>query len=796
MKKISLLIICSIVMINLYAQNYTQTVKGKITDKDSHTPVSFATVTISNSSFSVGVNADENGYFKIEEVPVGRMILEVFYLGYETITMNNLEVEAGKELILEIELTESIEQIEEVTVLASNNKEKPMNSYAGSSARTFSVEESKRYAGSSNDVSRMAMNFAGVKMSAETTNEIVIRGNSPVGLVFRLEGVDIPNPNHFGDAGTTGGVISLLNNNVLSNSDFLTGAFPAEYGNTLSGVFDLRMRNGNDEQFECIGQIGLMGIELGLEGPLFFSERSSFLLNYRYSTIQLLDALGLSPMGTAIPNYQDVSFKVNVPTKHAGNFSLFGIGGNSNMSFIESDRDTTEERQQMAYESDYEMDIHNDNYNGVIGLKHSYIFNSSAYSTFILSASGVWNYNLWDSLSTEDRTPVLQYYADYNRTKYSAKFNFNKKFNSKNTIRTGISIEQTDFTIIDSIYDGAIETHRVLRDFDGIDQLMNSFVQFKHRFNDNLHVNLGVHIPYQFSNQNVALEPRAGIVWEFLNGSSFHLAYGLHSLVTPVDVLNQNIYNLDGSYSTPNTELDFTKSHHLVFGYDKVFSNKFRLKSELYYQYIYNAVVEIEESSYSLLNRGAYEVYDTGALSNDGTGFNYGIEFTAEKFMDHGSYFLATISLFESKYKGSDGILRGTAFNSNYVVNLLGGKEFQIGTKKENKRYIKKLVIDGKINYAGGMRYTPVDIEASRTAQTTIYDESKPYQEQLPDYFRIDLRIAYKFSGKKTTQEIGFDVTNITNRQNAFDVKYDIENDETQYLSFGMMPNFLYRITF
>jgi hypothetical protein len=307
---------------------------------------------------------------------------------------------------------------------------------------------------------------------------------------------------------------------------------------------------------------------------------------------------------------------------------------------------------------------------------------------------------------------------------------------------------------------------------------------------------LGVHIPYQFSNQNVALEPRAGIVWEFLNGSSFHLAYGLHSLVTPVDVLNQNIYNLDGSYSTPNTELDFTKSHHLVFGYDKVFSNKFRLKSELYYQYIYNAVVEIEESSYSLLNRGAYEVYDTGALSNDGTGFNYGIEFTAEKFMDHGSYFLATISLFESKYKGSDGILRGTAFNSNYVVNLLGGKEFQIGTKKENKRYIKKLVIDGKINYAGGMRYTPVDIEASRTAQTTIYDESKPYQEQLPDYFRIDLRIAYKFSGKKTTQEIGFDVTNITNRQNAFDVKYDIENDETQYLSFGMMPNFLYRITF
>ncbi|MBN2521394.1 MAG: carboxypeptidase-like regulatory domain-containing protein, partial [Bacteroidales bacterium] len=677
LKNTIMLIILTCFMGVLNAQDYRQTVKGKIIDKESHTPIEFATVSLTNTTFISGTITNKNGDFKIENVPVGRVTLHISFVGYETITISNLEVTTGKELIVNIEMAESTVEIDEVQVKAFHNKEKPLNSFAPISARTFSVEESQRYAGSSNDVSRMAMNFAGVKMSAETTNEIVIRGNSSNGVLFRLDGVDIPNPSHFGDGSNTGGPIGMLNNNVLSNSDFLTGAFPAEYANAISGVFDLRMRNGNSEKHEFLGQAGLMGFELGVEGPIIRNSNSSYLVNYRYSTMGILNLIGLNVMGTAVSDYQDLTFKFNFPSSKIGNISIFGLGGKSYIKMFDSERDTTIERDQLIYESDYEIDLYNDNYSGAIGVSHSYIIGNSAYTKLILSATTIMNYNSWDSLSTKNRMSVLQYYSDFKRTKYAAKFYINKKFNSKNTIRTGVTVEFQEFDLLDSIYIGGLEIYRILRDFNGNDIFAQVYAQYQHRFNDRLHVNLGINSLHQASNRNYVIEPRVGLKWEFLPSNIISIGYGLHSISTPIEILNQKVMLPDGTYIEPNKDLDFTKSHHFVLGYDKIFSGKIRFKSEIYYQYIINAVVEKSPSSYSLLNHGSYTIIDVESLENRGKGYNYGIEFTAEKFMDHGMYFLSTLSLFESKYRGSDGVLRNTAFNSNYVFNLLGGKEFK-----------------------------------------------------------------------------------------------------------------------
>jgi len=179
----------------------------------------------------------------------------------------------------------------------------------------------------------MVSNFAGVMSSNDSRNDIVIRGNSPMGLLWRIDGVEVPNPNHFGAQGTTGGPVSMLNQNLLSNSDFMTGAFPSEYGNALSGVFDINLRSGNKNKFEFTGQVGFNGFEFAAEGPIWLGKnntKGSFVVDYRYSTMELVNKLGIDfGTGAAIPKYKDLTIITDIPTKKAGRFKFIGIYGNS-----------------------------------------------------------------------------------------------------------------------------------------------------------------------------------------------------------------------------------------------------------------------------------------------------------------------------------------------------------------------------------------------------------------------------------------------------------------------------------
>ncbi len=796
MKRLFIFIACIIVGLNLFSQKYTQTVRGIVLEQNVNLPVMYANVILTNDSLKMHTITNEDGEFRFENVPIGRKSIEVSCIGYETAIITNIDVTTGKEKVIEINMNESFEQLEEIEIRAYHKKEKPINNYAPVSARMFSIEESQRYAGSMNDVSKMAMNFAGVKLTAETTNEIVIRGNSPSSVVFRLEGVDIPNPNHFGDGGNSGGPNSMLNNNVLANSDFLTSAFPAEYSNTIAGVFDLRLRNGNTQKHEFMVQTGFMGLELGAEGPISKKHNSSYLLNYRYTNSKALEYTGSSIMGTMNYHYDDLTFKLNFPSKKMGTISIFGLGGRSFMTMNDSERDTTEEYQQPAYESDYEMDLLYDIYNYVSGISHSYIFGTSAYSKLTIAASSINNITRFDSLSTVNREKTLQYYGDFTRNKYMIRFYVNKKFGTRASVKTGFNYDIQSYQTIDSVFEQTSNQYRILRDGKGRDVFPMAYIQFNYNLTRNLTAKAGLSSLWQTSTINNSIEPRIGLSWEFLPKNTLSLAYGLHSVVTPIDFSNQQVILSDGTYITPNTDLDFTKSHHFVMGYDNVFSNKFRFKTEVYYQYIFNAVVEKESSSYSLLNRGAYTIPDVSYLTNDGKGYNYGVEFTAEKFMDKGFYFLSTLSLYEAKYKGSDGILRDNAFNSNFVLNILGGKEFTLGAKSENARRAKKITIDTKINWAGGQRYTPVDLQASRTMGYAVYEEEKAFSSQLPNYFRLDFRFGYKLIAKKATHQIALDIRNVTNRINPFYIRYDVDEEKLETKGFGMMPDLIYRINF
>ena len=773
----------------LFCQNITQTVKGAVLDKQSQTPLPGAVIQVLNSNPLLGAATNENGEFKISNVPIGRWQLKIYIIGYKekniTIILNS-----GKESVNNVELEENVIQSQEVVISAQQDKTGTNNKMSTVSSRLFSSEEAARYAGSRNDPARMAANFAGVSGANDSRNDIIIRGNSPLGILWRLNGLDIPNPNHFGNAGSTGGPISILNNNTLDNSDFMSGAFAADYGNATAGVFDLRMRKGNNEKFEFLAQAGFNGFELGAEGPLSKNKNSSFLIDYRYSTLSVFKALNIDfGTGAAVPQYQDLTFKTDFNTKKFGKISFWAIGGLSYVALLESDKKAGQDL--YGYSS---RDTYFKSNVGASGITHTYLFKNNAYIKTNLGVSGQFNNIIADRIDTSFKTPKNlkpEYRQTTQTIHYIVNSTYNKKFNSKNFINGGFYSDFFTTTFVDSTdNDFGTNTFVTLRNYKGSSALLRGFVQWQHKFTDNFLLNIGASNQFFLLNESNAIEPRLGLKYSLNKKQAISLGGGMHSQLQPAYIYFAS-ETINGLRSETNKGLDFTRAAHAVLAYDNNFATNFRLKSEIYYQYIYNAPVKNTPNYFSALNLGAdFNSPNVSNLVSGGTGYNYGLELTLEKFYSKGYYFLLTTSLFQSKYKGSDNIERNTAFNGNYVFNFLTGKEFKI-----NQKHI--LILDVRTTYSGGKRYTPIDINASIIANDEVVDASRAYTLQYPDYFRTDVKPGYRFNTKKITHEFSVDIQNITKHLNVFQQTYDIANKitKTDYqLKFFVIPQ--YRLLF
>ncbi len=771
----------------LSAQTPTQVVRGKIVDNQTKSQLVGVIVLLSDTGKSWrNTTTDVDGNFRFENVPVGRHTIDFKYLSYKDLSMP-IVLTSGKEIVLNIEMEESVTTQQEVVITDESQKIKPNNDMTTVSARSFTIDETSRYAGSLGDPSRMAQNYAGVSGADDSRNDVVIRGNSPLGVLWRLEGADIPNPNHFGSFGSTGGPVSMLNNNILDNSDFMTSAFPAEYGNATAGVFDLRMRNGNNEKFEFLGQVGFNGFEVGMEGPLSKKHNASFLINYRYSTLAVFQKLGEEfGIGDAVPKYQDLSFKFNFPTAKFGTFSFWGVGGLSSIALDDSHMDTTKLNlyNQGGYDTDYGTRT------GMTGFTHSYIFNSTAYSKFTLALTGQQNYIKQDSFSRADHTFWRDYGSDFRETKLSINYLFLKKFNSRNTLKSGCFA--TDMFI--SLHDSAnynVTQFRRLRDINTTTWLLQAYSQWQHKFSDRITLNLGIHSQLLTLNNSYSIEPRAGIRFQVGEKQAISFGAGMHSQMQTIFTYFNQTLMPDGSYTLSNKNLDFSRAIHAVVAYDWNFAKSFRLKAEAYYQYLYSIPTLKSFPTYSGLNEGAdFDAPGIDSLQNKGTGRNYGLELTVEKFYTHGYYFLVTTSLYKALYTPSDNIERQTAFSGNYVVNLLGGKEFKLNSKNT-------LALDLKLNAAGGKRYVPIDLYASGIAGYAVYDFTHAYENRYADYFRIDGKIGYIHNGKHITQQWAVEFLNFTNHKNVFSKDYNAQTNSiiTNYQT-GLLVVPSYKISF
>ncbi len=785
-KKIYLfaIVVAAMTAVQLHAQQLTQTIKGIVIDQQSGSPLAGATVLLLDSTVApIGAITGENGRFRLENVPIGRKLIQVTFSGYTPATRTNLMLLSGKELDLEIPLNEVVAELETVVITDKEHKTESLNQMATVSSRSFSVEEAMRYAGSFQDPARMAQNFAGVSGASDDRNDIIIRGNSPTGVLWRMEGIDIPSPNHFGTLGTTGGPVSMLNINNLGKSDFSTSAFTADYGNALSGVFDLKLRNGNADKREYLAQIGFNGFEAGMEGPFKKGKQASYLINYRYSMLAVASALGLQfGTGASVPYYQDVTFKVNVPTSKAGTFSLFGIGGLSHIEFLGKDAGNNNLYSNARRNSRFQNKV------GVAGLSHTYFFNEKTYSRLVLATSTATVAGAIDSLDATGENPANIFGTDNSQMKYSLNYKVNHKFDAKNSANIGIIVDRYQVGIQDSAFVGP--DFQSLHDYRGGATILQGYAQWLHRFSDPFSMTLGLHSQHFLFNGSTAFEPRMGLRYKLSTRQNLNFGAGMHSQMQPITV-----YFVEGetgaANALPNKNLDFTRALHLVLGYDLFLSPEMRIKAETYAQRLYNIPVEAVPSAFSMLNTGRdFTLPTETGLENTGTGYNYGFELTFEKFFSKGYYFLGTASLFQSRYEGSDGVERNTAFNGNTVFNALGGKEIKLGKRQT-------LSFDTKVTYAGGQRYTPIDLAASQAAGETVRRDEIAYSGRLPDYLRWDLKVTYRMNFKGFAQQFSIDFQNVTNHQNVFQYGYNATTGKigTVYQR-GFFPDVQYKVFF
>jgi hypothetical protein len=768
--------------LSLNAQELFQTIRGTIIDQDSNSPIIGANVIVINSDPLLGSSTSLDGIFEIEEVPVGRVSLKITCMGYEEISMPNLLITSSKELVLDISLTESVVKMEEIVISSTPDNGAVLNEMATVSARAFSVEETKRYAGSFNDPARMVSSFAGVMPAPEGDNYIAVRGNSPKGNQWRLEGVEIPNPNHFSDEGATGGPINALNSAMLDNSDFFTGAFPAEYGNAFSGIFDMRLRNGNNQQREHSFSIGALGIDFTMEGPFKKESNSSYLFNYRYSTLALLENTGIVNFD-GVPKYQDLSFKVNLPTPHAGVFSFFGLAGKSNL------------KHELPSEENEDIIISKFNVNSelaVMGLNHSIPLSRNTFVESGISVSE--NGSLYDEMELVD-TNEYQLLADEKLRKYTmiGKTSLHSKINAHHKISAGIVYTHFFYDFFTEYWDKPSDEMMIEQDEQGNSGLLQVYGNWKYRINDKLTFVGGLHYLNNLLNKTYSLEPRAGLKWHFTPTQSLNFGIGIHSRMESLPTFFVQSQGKDGLIHQPNYWLGFPKSRQYVMGYQNFFTPNLMMKVEAYYQDLYDIAVENDpNSSFSMLN--AVSWYTERQLVNEGSGYNYGLELTLERYFADTYYFMLTGSLYNSKYKALDNIERDTRFNGNYVGNFLFGKEFIFDNKPGKSRILS---INAKLSYIGARRFSPIDLEESREYGYTRVDESQAFTLQGDDIFIANLGIAYRINKRKTSQEIKLDIQNITNADGMVDQYYNSATDEIEYVyQLGMLPNIMYTIEF
>lgn len=726
----------------IYAQQFRSVVRGSVKDADTGLPLAQATVKLDGQ----GTATDENGHFRFDAVGTGRHILTVSFVGYQTLVISEILLESGKESVQDVRLTVAGKQLQEATVSGSRPP-------AFNSVQAITTEQTLRYAATYLDPARVATSFPGVAAANDQANGLVIRGNSPNSMQWRLEGVEIVNPNHLSNAGTfsdrptsAGGGVNILSTQLLATSYFLNGAFPAQYGNAIAGVMDMRLRKGNDERRELTAQAGLIGLDLAAEGPFSKKSKASYLVNYRYSFTGLLGAMGVNFGGEDI-RFQDLSFNLNFPLKKGGNLSVFGLGGISSNTFKAEPDSTKWEFYKDSHNIDYKNKM------GAAGVTHALPIGRRAVLNTTFVMSGLQTSRAFYKGTAN--TPEYGYPIEddsLTKTKVTGNIIFNYRFVGGGKLKTGAYLTFQYDRLAPLYNDGEFKS-----------RLFQPFAEWTVPIAPGLTGELGLtatvsKVDLWRARTHRTLEPRAALRWQMSNNQKLSFAYGLHSQM-PLAQLYAASYSTTDLSGNPG--LGPSKVHHFVAAYQRDFSKSNSLKIEAYWQAHFD--VPSNGVDFSALNLMETRV-GTG-LKNTGRGRNYGLEASYQQLLTRDFYLMLSASVYTARYSVRENDWRKGRFDGRHTFSFTAGKELKSGSRLWG--------INTKILWLGGFRETPIDLEMSRTAQATIYSASDPFSIRLKDYFRPDLRIYLKKSRASYSTTLALDLQNISGTKNEAFSYYD-----------------------
>ena len=785
--KINILCLFLFAITGLFGQQTTQKIKGIIQDKQTKQVLVGATITVNKTD--LGAISDENGNFVLERVPIGRVGIKCQFVGYEPYSVDDIILSSTKEVYLEIELKAGAIQVNEVVISAAKNAFEAVNPLSVVSTRSFTAEETDRIAAGINDPGRVALSFPGVKQGPdETENAIIVRGNSPVGILWRVEGIDIPNPNHFALIGSSVGGVNVFSAQLLARSDFSSGGMAAEYGNAISGAFDMHFRQGNFEKKEHRVKIGIIGLDFATEGPIQ-KGKSSYLVNYRYSTLGLLNKVGFNPIGERVSNdFQDLSFNLTFKTKNPKlKATVFGIGGLS----LEEYTPVEEASKRKPDVFDNRNFQHKPAKMGALGTTWTYLPNAKSYFKAVLALIGSDIRRENDTLN-ETNTHFRYNTEQYTDRRLSTSLTYSNKISDKTTIKTGLIIHQIffDFFKNNSPVKSQININEIERGVSvqgsGNTQTIQQYTQAIIEINPKLKANIGYHFTQLNANNTRSFEPRLSFQYLPAANQKLSLAYSLQGQILPL----MAYYFKDSLGNFINKDLKMLKTHHVVLAYHLFTQNKMKISVETYLQKLLNVPVSPEaNNNYWMLNNTfGYPLFK--AVS-DGKGLNYGVDAAVEKLFSNSYFIMVTGSLFNSTFQPFNQQTYDTRWASRFTSSMTFGKEF-------NFKKGRVFQIGGRLLYSGGARYTPLDPVLSKQAGTYIPLKNADNSAHVPNYYRLDTRLQYRYNAKKLSGSISLDLQNALNHINATGVGYDAVNNNTviQYRGGGLIPVIAFQFDF
>lgn len=786
------------------------TIRGKIIDRVSKKPLTDGFVELLNFSPRRVVRVDTlTGHFEFKFIPIGRHRLVVRVEGYEEAYEMNINVVAGSEQFMTLQLTEKIVGVKDPlkqqdigvgttrysSMLALRQKDPFILMDNTIGEQRFNIEQMNNFAGSRNDPARMASNFSGISNADDTRNDIVVRGGTPLGVQWLLEGLPINNPNHLGLIGTTSGYFPILNVNVIGEGDFRLGAFSSQYANTTTGIFDIHLRNPETKRLNTTAQLGWNGAELVLQGPLF-SKRTSFIIAGRYSILPFFNTLGIYDFNAkSMPRMYDINFNFQYVTKIGNEFNIFGFHGNSTLHTKAVDEEFSN-----IFNPAPRADVDWENNNTVLGVKYRHFFSNNFFWQTTVGGNRTYNNqeHTYYKETIDGLMPFKGLYSRMFQTTFSLSTFVNNKVNTKLSWRGGLMVQHrvNEFLEMHNRYN--ISPAVYYNDLDN-NQFMHFYAHANYRLMPDFSLQIGAAALYNNLNKQFVAEPRLNLSWDIAEHHQLDIIYTLQhqEISTRISYLQLPIIDpIAGitTYDRSARDLKMMANHYFMLEYAYQPKSHIQFKLSPYYKMWFDIPVQANElSGYSVFNVDSRLPYNLPKfpLKSTGTAENYGIDFTAIYHLNKGLQINYTFSYFNASYTGSDGIKRNARFDRDWLTRLSASKEWILNKLKGHSFFASTT-----FTVAQGERYTPIDQVQSAYFNDEILT-NQWFENRTPMYMRWDFKVGFRLNTKKLTQYFYIDVTNVLGRKNVLTYHYDTDNLRvTPIYQYGRMPELFYRIQF